>query len=181
MAINFLDLKKSLSTIIRTITNLPFIWSDQNAPTPSGAHLFGKITTIRRIGSTDYESPPDENEVAISQGDRELVLSLMAISKDAMEILTTLDDKMLSAVYQDILTNNNIVYVTLESSPIDITTTIEGSFETRANAEFLFRISKNYGNINEVTIPAIQSVGMIGEFPAHPNTNIDIIINEEQH
>jgi hypothetical protein len=163
MSINLTGLKTALGTVINTLTTKAVIWSEQNAPTPNGDYIVMKISAIRVIGATDYESKPDVNEVAVTQGDREVILSLIAVSQSSLEILLNLVDKLNLYSNLDLLCQNKLAYVGLESEPVDITTIINNSYESRSSAELIFRISKNYSSDTEDTVEAVTSIGIEGE------------------
>jgi hypothetical protein len=160
---NILGLKTALATIINTLTSKKVIWSDQNAPTPNGDYIVMKISSMRKIGGTDYYSKPNANELIKTQGDREIVLTLTCISKDAMQILLELINKLELPNNLDLLFQNKLVYVNIESDPVDVTTEINKSFETRAVTELIFRVSKNYSSVTEVNIPIVKSIGISSE------------------
>jgi len=163
MSINTLGLKTALATIINTLTTKAVIWGDQNAPTPNGDYIVLKISSIRVLGATDYESKPDGDEVATTQGDREVLLSLIAVSETSLEILLNLVDKLNLYSNLELLCQNKVAYVGLESEPVDITTIINNSFESRSSAEMVFRISKNYSSATEDAVAAVTSIGIAGE------------------
>jgi len=163
MSMNIIELKTSFAQIINNLTNKKVIWSDQNAPTPDGDYIAMKISSIRFIGATDYYSKPDENETIKTQGDREIVLSLTCVSEDAMGILLELINKLELPNNFNLLFQNKIVYVNIESDPVDITTNINKSFETRSFVELIFRISKNYSLEQEYSLPKVNSIGITGE------------------
>ena len=162
MSINIIELKTSFAQIINNLTNKKVIWSDQNAPTPDGDYIAMKISSIRFIGATDYYSKPDENETIKTQGDREIVLSLTCVSEDGMGILLELINKLELPSNLDLLCQNKLAYVNIESDPVDITTTINKSFETRSVAELIFRISKNYSSDTEDSVPIVNSIRISG-------------------
>jgi len=161
MSINFIDLKTNIATVITTLTSKPVIWSDQNAPTPNGDYIVLKIPTVRNPGGTDWESKPNATEEIETQGDREVILSLIAVGETGMDILTNLDSSLNLSSNLELLCQNKLAYVGLESEATDITTIIGNSFETRAAAEIIFRISKNYSAAGD-TVPAVTSIDVDG-------------------
>ena len=163
MSIDTRSLKISFANIINTLTNQKVIWSDQNAPTPSGDYIAMKISDFRKTGGIDYYSKPDANGVFQTQGNREVLLSLTCISENCMDILLNLIDELELPNNSNLLFKNKIAYVNIESGVRDVTTEINRSFETRSVVELLFRISKNYSSSSESTIPIITSVGLSGE------------------
>jgi hypothetical protein len=163
MSINIVELKTALATVINTLTSKKVIWSDQNAPTPNGDYIAMKISSIRFIGGTDYYSKPNVDELSKTQGDREIVLSLTCVSQDGMGILLELINKLELPSNLDLLCQNKLVYVNIEIDPVDITTTINKSFETRSVAELIFRISKNYSSHTEDSVPIVNSIGISGD------------------
>jgi len=162
MSINIVELKTALATVINVLTSKKVIWLGQNAPDPDGDHIAMKISSVRFIGGTDYYSKPNTGELSKTQGDREIVLSLTCVSEDAMEILLELINKLELPSNLSLLCQNKLAYVNIESDPVDITTTINESFETRSVAELIFRISKNYSSNTEDNVPAINSIGISG-------------------
>lgn len=166
-----MELKSELATIINTLTSKKIIWSDQNAPTPNGDYIAMKISSIRFLGGTDYYSKPDSNELSKTQGDREIVLSLTCISEDGMGILLELINKLELASNLDLLCQSKIAYVSIESDPIDVTTTINNNFETRCVLQLIFRISKNYSSATEDNIKAINSIEISGEANGKQQSN----------
>lgn len=163
MSINLIQLKSSLALVINTLTNKKVVWSNQNAPTPEGDFIAMKITSIRFIGGTDYYSKPSAGELVKTQGDREVVLSLTCISEDGMEVLLELINKLELPSNLDLLSQNKLAFVNIESDPTDVTTDINKSFETRSVVELIFRISKNYSSNTEDSLPIVNSIGISGE------------------
>lgn len=163
MSINIVGLKTALATIVNTLTSKKVIWSDQNAPGPNGDYISMKISSVRFVGGTDYYSKPNVDGLIQTQGDRELVLSLICISEDAMGILLDLIDKLELPNNFDLLFENKLAYVNIESDPVDITITINKSFETRSAVDLVFRISKNYSSDTQISVPVVNSIGILGE------------------
>ena len=163
MSINIVGLKTALATVINTLTSKKVIWSDQNAPTPDGDYIAMKISSVRFVGGTDYYSKPNAGELSKTQGDREIILSLIAVSETSLEILLNLVDKLNLYSNLELLCQNKVAYVGLESEPVDITTIINNSFESRSSAEMVFRISKNYSSATEDAVAAVTSIGIAGE------------------
>lgn len=157
------NLQIALAQVIKQLTSKAVIWSNQNANTPDGDYLALRISSMRFIGGTDYESKPDEDGVAITQGDRELVLSIQAISQNAMEILLDLVNKLNLNSNLALLSSKRLAYVGLDGGINDITVQIDKSFETRAVVELIFRISKNYSSATEDEVDIVESVGINGE------------------
>lgn len=171
MAINVLGLKTALAGVINNLTSEKVLWSDQNAPTPSGDYIAMKITSIRFLGGTDYYSKPNGSELSQTQGDREILLSLICVSEDGMEILLDLINKLESPSNADLLLENKFAYVGIESDPVDVTTTINESFETRTALELIFRISKNYSSLSEESVPVVNSIGINGDVDSDQQNN----------
>jgi len=163
MSINILGLKTSLATVINTLTNKKVKWADQNSPVPNGDYIDMKISSVRFLGGTDYYSKPNADGLIQTQGDRELVLSLICISEDAMGILLDLIDKLELPNNFDLLFENKLSYVNIESDPVDITITVNKSFETRSAVDLVFRISKNYSSDTQISVPVVNSIGILGE------------------
>tara|TARA_R110000787_G_scaffold129434_2_gene241260 strand:- start:241 stop:780 length:540 start_codon:yes stop_codon:yes gene_type:complete len=161
MSIKIISLKKNIATIIVAMTGVPVIWANQNAPTPDGDYIVLKIPTVRNPGGTDWEGNPNADEEVETQGDRELILSLIAVGERGMEILTNLDISLNLSTNLNLMCQNRVAYVGLESGATDITTIIGKSFEIRAAAEMIFRISKNY-SATANTVPATVSIGVGG-------------------
>lgn len=161
MSINFVDLKTNIASVIVALASVPVIWANQNAPTPNGDYIVLKLPTVRNPGGTDWESKPNAAEEAETQGDREAILSLIAVGETGMDILTNLDSSLNLSSNLELLCQNKLAYVGLESEATDITTIIGNSFETRAASEMIFRISKNYSAAGD-TIPATASIGIDG-------------------
>jgi hypothetical protein len=122
-----------------------------------------KISSVRFVGGTDYYSKPNAGELSKTQGDREIVLSLTCVSEDGMGILLELINKLELPSNLNLLCQNKLAYVNIESDPVDITTTINKSFETRSVAELIFRISKNYSSDTEDSVPIVNSIGISGD------------------
>jgi hypothetical protein len=162
MSINIVGLKTALATVINTLTSKKVIWSDQNAPRPEGDYIAMKISSVRFVGGTDYYSKPNAGELSKTQGDREIVLSLTCVSENGMGILLELINKLELPSNLDLLCQNKLAYVNIESDPVDITTTINKSFETRSVAELIFRISKNYSSDTEDSVSIVNSIGISG-------------------
>jgi len=178
MSIVFKSLKTNIATVINTLTGESVIWSNQNAPTPSGDYIILKISTVRNLGGTDWEGAPDSNENIQTQGDREIVLSLIAVSEDGMDILTNLDISLNLSSNLDLLCQNKLAYVGLESDVADITVDIDNSFETRAAFEMIFRVSKNYSASGN-SLPAVESISIGGDVQGENSTDpfsIDLIV-----
>lgn len=175
MSINIVRLKTALATVINTLTNKKVIWSDQNAPTPNGDYIAMKISSVRFVGGTDYYSKPNAGELSKTQGDREIVLSLTCVSEDGMDILLELINKLELPSNLNLLFQNKLAYVNIESGPLDITTIINKSFETRSVAELIFRISKNYSSNTEDSVPIVNSIGILGKVKGDQQENPFII------
>lgn len=182
MSINYKELRTNLIFIVNSLTGEKVIWQNQNSNTPDGEFLSMKITSMRKIGGTDWEGKPVEVDATFfspTQGDREFILNIQAISQDSMEILLDLIDKLDLNTTIELLNSKKIAYVGLDGDIADITVQIDNSFETRASAELLFRISKNYtaNTVNEVEI--VESIGIEGEFNNDtPNPlDIDLIVS----
>ena len=79
-----------------------------------------------------------------------------------MGILLELINKLELPSNLDLLCQNKLAYVNIESDPVDITTTINKSFETRSVAELIFRISKNYSSDTEDSVSIVNSIGISG-------------------
>jgi hypothetical protein len=54
---------------------------------------------------------------------------------------------------------------------VDVTTTINKSFETRSVAELIFRISKNYSSDTEDSVSIVNSIGISGEVDSYQQKN----------
>lgn len=163
MAINFRSLKENIASVIVSLSSKVVIWSDQNAPTPDGDYIALKITSTRFIGGTDWQSKPNADEESETQGDRELVLSVICVSENSMEILLDLIDKLNLNSTLDLLGSKKLAYVDLESDAIDITTNIDSAFESRASMELIFRISKNYSSETVDAVNKVNKIGIEGE------------------
>jgi hypothetical protein len=163
MAIAFDSLRTNLATVLNTITGKKIVWSNQNANTPSGDFVLLKITSMRFVGFTDWQGKPDASEKTQTQGDREIVLSIQAISENAMGILLDLLDKLNLNSNIDLLSTNKIAFVNVEGGVNDITTQVGHSFESRAAVDLVFRISKNYSSATEDDTAVVQSIGIGGE------------------
>lgn len=163
MSINYIGLKTAIVQLIKELTNQNVIWSNQNANTPSGDYLALKLSSLRKDGGLDWEGKPDINGISQTQGDRDVVLSVISVSKDSMQILTDLIDKIELSKNLELLTSKKLAYIGLDGGIVDITTEINNSFETRAVVELLFRISKNYSTNTANTVEIVESVGINGE------------------
>ena len=80
-----------------------------------------------------------------------------------MGILLELINKLELPSNLDLLCQNKLAYVNIESDPVDITTTINKSFETRSVAELIFRISKNYSSYTKDSVQVVNSIEISGE------------------
>lgn len=160
MSIIFTDLKMALAEIVKTLSGVSVIWSNQNAPTPNGEYIAVKIELVRFLGATDYQSKPNSLGKSETQGDRELILSLMSVSDNAVEKLTTFVEKLYLNSSLELFSEKKMAYVGLDSQITDITNNIGGNFETRAFCELLFRISKNYSIAYTDTTDIINNVGI---------------------
>lgn len=163
MAINYVALKTAIAEVIKTLTDQTVIWSNQNANTPSGDFLTMKLSSLRKNGGNDWEGKPDSLGISKTQGDREIVLSVISVSVNSMQILADLIDKIELSKNLELLTSKKLAYVGLDGDIVDITTQINNSFETRAVAELIFRISKNYSTDTENEVEIVESVGITGE------------------
>lgn len=180
MAILFNSLRTNLATVINTITGEKVIWSNQNSNTPSGDFILLKITSMRFVGFTDWQSKPNADEKTQTQGDREIVLSIQSISENAMGILLDLLDKLNLNSNIDLLSTNKIAFVDVEGGVNDITTQVGSSFESRAAVDLVFRISKNYSSATEDDTAIVQSIGIGGELTnnALPDpVEIDVVVD----
>lgn len=172
MAVKLAELRDEFFKLINTLTGEEVIWQNQNAPTPQGDYLLLKITSLQMEGNDWFGSPID-NCLVQTQGEREIVLSVIAVSQDGLEILLDLVDKFELYSTLDLLTAAKMAYVGRDGDIIDFTTQINGSFETRASIDLRFRISKNYSSDTVDSIIPTNSIQYEGEF-----TNSDITINE---
>lgn len=157
------NLQIAIAQVIKQLTSKTVFWSNQNANTPDGDYLALRISSMRFVGATDYESKPDEDGKATTQGDREIVLSIQAISQSAMEILLDLVNKLNLNSNLALLSSKRLAYVGLDGAINDITVQIDKSFETRATVELIFRISKNYSSATEDELDIVESVETSGE------------------
>lgn len=173
MSINYIGLKTAIVEVIKQLTNQTVIWSNQNANTPSGDYLALKLSSLRKDGGLDWEGKPDANGISQTQGDRDVVLSVISVSKDSMQILTDLIDKIELSKNLELLTSKKLAYIGLDGDIVDITTEINNSFETRAVVELLFRISKNYSTNTANTVEIVKSVGIDGQLTG--NSSVDPI------
>lgn len=172
MAVNLTELRAAIYTVITTLTGKAAIWQNQNAPTPAGDFIILKITSLRMIGN-DWQGAPDINELAQTQGDREVVLGIIAVSKDSMGILLELENKLELQSTLDLMNVAKMAYVGKDGDIIDITTEINGSFENRASVDLRFRISKNYSSDTLDNVAIVESIKYESSFE-----NSDITINE---
>jgi hypothetical protein len=171
MAVNLKDLRTAIYEVITTLTGQEVIWQNQNAPTPAGDFIILKITSLQMQGN-DWQSSPIDCIVE-TQGDREVVLGIIAVSQDAMGILLELENKLELYSTLELMTNAKMAYVGRDGDIIDITTEINGSFESRASVDLRFRISKNYSSPTRDSIKSVEGIGYEGSFE-----DSDITINE---
>lgn len=162
MAINYILLKTSIVEVIKELTGQIVIWSNQNSNTPSGDFLILKISSVRKNGN-DWEGKPNFLGISETQGDREIVLSIISVSVNSMQILTDLIDKIELNKNSELLTSKKLAYVGLDGDIVDIATQINNSFESRASTELIFRISKNYSSNTENEIEIVESAKINGE------------------
>ncbi len=160
--ISFDSLKRNISKLIVSLTSQKVIFEDQNANTSSVDYILLKITGLDFIGFDDSTARPDDAGIATTQGDREFILSLQAISKNGMEILASLIEKLNLQSTLPQLKEKKLAYIGLDGSITDITTEIGGRFEQRSVVDLRFRISKNYtsdagDNVNVVETIQIAS------------------------
>jgi hypothetical protein len=186
--INIKSLKINTATIIKQLSGLNVIWSNQNANTPAGDFILLKISSFRIIGSTDYESNPilaDQllNKYKITTaGDREFVLSLQCISENSFEILLDLINELRLNKNLEILSEKKLVFVGQEGSVADITTMINGAFENRASVDLIFRISKNYSSEDSYEVEIINKIDINAEITGNSSeTPIEFDISVEQN
>jgi hypothetical protein len=99
-----------------------------------------------------------------TQGDREVVLSVLSVSQNSMEILLDLVNKLNLNLNLKYLSSRKLAYVGLDGDIADITIQINNSFESRASVEMIFRISKNYTSDIDDEIGIIEAVEMSGNF-----------------
>jgi hypothetical protein len=169
MPVDVKSLKVNVAAAIKTLTGKNVAWMNQNSNTPAGDFLFLKISSFRMVGFTDYESKPylkpetEDTYITDTQGDREFVLSIQAISVNSMEILLDLVNKLNLNFGLSILKSKKLAYVDMDGDIADITTMINGNFENRASVDLIFRISKNYSSANEIETGIVESVGIQGE------------------
>ncbi len=156
--ISFDSLKRSVAKLVVGLTGLPVVWQDQNANTESGDYVLLKITGLERIGFNDSTAKPDVTGIATTQGDREFILSLQAISKNGMEILAGLDEKLNLKSTLPELHTKKLAYIGLDGSISDITTQIDGRFEQRSTVDLRFRISKNYSSDTGDDVGVIETI-----------------------
>jgi hypothetical protein len=184
MSINFRSLQVNLATVIKELTSQVVVWSNQNTNTKDGDHLILNITSIRIIGGTDWEGPAiakgDGTFAAKTQGDREIVLSIQSISKNCMEILLDLVNKLNFNSTLRLLGSKKFAFVGLDGDIANITVQVNNSFETRAAVDLVFRISKNYSAASEDAVGIIESIGIEGtlggngvEDPVDINMTVD--------
>lgn len=171
MAVNLSELRTAIYTIINTLTGQETVWQNQNAPTPNGDYILLKTTGFIKIGN-DWQGNYQECS-SETQGDREFVLNIIAVSKEAEGILLDLIDKLELQSTLEFLTIAKMSYIDQDGSIIPLTTEINGSFETRAAVDLRFRISKNYSFDTKDNIKIVQAIQYAGDF-----TNSDITINE---
>ena len=165
--INFKALRVNLAKLVKELTGNTVIFSNQNANAPYGDFIVLKVSSVRFIGATDWESSPNQNELAETQGDREVVLSIQVISESSMEILLDLVNKLNLNSNLELLTSKKLAYVALDGDISDITVQINNSFENRATVDMVFRISKNYydatAEAGKDNIGIITSVAISGQ------------------
>lgn len=182
MTINYVGLKTAIVEVIKELTNQTVIWSNQNANTPTGDYLALKLSSLRKGGGLDWEGKPNSEGVSETQGDRDVVLSVISVSKDSMQILADLIDKIELSKNLELLTSKKLAYVGLDGDIVDITTQINNSFETRAVVELLFRISKNYSTDTENVVEIVESVGISGELTGNglvDPVEVDLIVETD--
>ena len=182
MAINYVALKTAIAEVIKSLTDQTVIWSNQNANTPSGDYLAMKLSSVRKLGGNDWEGKPNSLGIAETQGDREIVLSVISVSVNSMQILADLIDKIELSKNLELLTSKKLAYVGLDGDIVDITTQINNSFETRAVVELIFRISKNYSTDTENVVEIVESVGITGELTGNglvDPVEVDLIIETD--
>lgn len=184
--INFKALRVNLATLVKELTENVVIFSNQNANTPSGDYIVLKVSSVRFIGATDWQGNPNEDELAETQGDREVVLSVQVISESSMEILLDLVNKLNLNSKLELLTSKKLAYVNLDGDISDITVQINNSFENRATADLVFRISKNYYDATDEegkdNIGIVTSVGMSGQLDGNgleDPVEIDLTVTTE--
>tara|TARA_R110000782_G_scaffold204639_1_gene293094 strand:- start:80 stop:619 length:540 start_codon:yes stop_codon:yes gene_type:complete len=163
MNINVIELQTAFATVINTLTSTRVIWSDQNSNTPNGDYIALKLTSFGLNTGLDFYSKPNDSEIMQTQGDRVVTLSLTCTSHNAMQILLQLVDKLQSPNNIELLDDNKIVYINIESDLLDITTNINNSFETRAFVGLTFRISKNYSSNGEEEMKVVRVITLEGE------------------
>lgn len=155
--INLKSLKINIASVIKELSSKNVIWSNQNANCPSGEFILLKISNFKTINSTDYESESyfsNNKYFTKSNGDREFILNIQCISENCVEILLDLLNKIKLNSNSNVLDEKKLVFVSQDTDIIDITTIINGAYESRASVDVVFRISKNYSSedINETDI-----------------------------
>lgn len=183
--INIKELKINLAKSIKDLTNQNVIWSNQNANTPDGDFILLKISSIRIIGALETQSAPvliDNQYFIKTFGDVEIVLSVQCISENSFDILLYFLNKLRLNLTSEIFDEKKIVFVGQEGDIIDITTTINGSFENRASVDLLFRISKNYSSEDKYSVGIVEKIGIDASLDGNAkNTPIEFDITIEQN
>lgn len=169
-----LSLKKTLSFLINTISGQKIIWSNQNSPTPDGDYIILEIESIKTPGSTDFYSRPNAQGVLRTQGNKEITLSLISVSKNSMEIVSNLIDELKSEINSNLLFQNKIAYVKIENEPIDITVKIGNNFESRVSVDLIFRISKNFGSSDTLQVETVEGVSYEGDLVTNSGNTITV-------
>lgn len=158
--INYTTLKTNIAEIIVALTSLQVIWQEQNASTPSGDFIMLKIESLQKIGYTDSVLPPNDSGISETQGDREFILNVQCISKDAMQILSEFENKLNLKTSLELLDEAKLAYINQDGDISDITTKIGDRFENRASIDLRFRISKNYSSNTTENVGIIENVNM---------------------
>ena len=124
-----------------TSTGFTFVWADQNAPTPNGSVVFGRIGSMRKIGDDQLATNVDGG-IDIG-GIREFTLRLEAIGSGSLDLLSSLETSLERPTILDSLRSVQIVAIRTLAMQ-DLTGLFEGEYESRGVLEIEMRIPSPY-------------------------------------
>ncbi len=146
-------------------------WAEQNAPLPSRPCLTLKVSSLVQV-KEDFTEPPDDDGIAMVNGDREFTLSIQAFGGEPMAAL----EKLRNSIHKyEVRQSLPEALVLVESLGINSVSEILGSrYEARAALDLLCRVTSQFGADGTTAKPyTTDEVGLIEEVDLAGNTSYE--------
>jgi len=144
------ELREIIYNWIYNNTSLTIIWDNENGPRPNKAYISLRITTISKVGQSNYQ-PPDNNGDRLIVYNEDFTLSIFSYGKSTDDNLQILKDSLQKELVIQYMRDNGIA-IRNENDITDISTLIDSTREER----FLYEVFFGMGHCIKENVGVIE-------------------------